>query len=884
MGKEWAVAVCVVLTLQLQDSSTRCTFNPRRHYNQLKLPAKDEKLKASRRILCPSRYAVIFAEPLNPHFYFDLGKLHATILTVGVIDHRLYLWKILIPTKWAPEFRSLNICAKSQTNDGVKTRFTKVEFRSPTVALDIQSGESSQSFAIETFAAVGAVPEIEKRIAQLSNGQEESEHESKDAENKAKTQKEFFEELILGRAKHDTPCIIDMKTATEEEKTKERRRRLDARTTSHRFVFQTWPRDPHGKGITPENSHRGKEAPNGLQLWGATLSDFYIVYRWPDMHDLLTTSSGSKLAAWMKANGESYAQDCIEGAEEEEEPREIHPCDIGERIEDAERLIFNKSWILQGEGSKGKGKEREEWELPHPVEQRYPSFLAIWPPKSPFDPSAYPAPWPREPFTSEPLNVIPTLQSYLPSFRLPAKLIVHDPWNLLSVEDNSYHEDEKVKPWSQKPDITHVYKLRMSEQNPNHRVESLKSLLSEDARAKRVREMFLQNPHSDNALPTGYFIGHEEALPGSCKPPIYVVLPEQAVRLPPPEAHLYLSPAGALGTGNHSFVYKAELELARALLVRQEICHQCMLEDMAKIIEEEDGKNGERRDPKWDQPSGRHMVVTRRKTPAVGTMQNEEGVEETYLIKPGEGTMTLEYQGPFRVVESRVQYQDLAVGPYCEHIRKQKRTIHPLTSKVYVAAKLSIEGDEHLQKEAENYMTFPRHFFEHWSGYNIINPLKEPVPVGPLVPQFYGYYVVDEEIKNTVGAAGNGATMNRRPQYLSPILLLEDCGEQIDPGELSVDDQTECASLVYRLHEAGWIHGSVARRNIVRQPGPLSAWPLDRIRNRYARSGLGKDWSYRLIDFGRSFSIEGMEQQYRGEILSEESGVTNWVWGMQDLR
>ncbi|KAF8961839.1 nucleoside phosphatase family-domain-containing protein [Flammula alnicola] len=71
--------------------------------------------------------------------------------------------------------------------------------------------------------------------------------------------------------------------------------------------------------------------------------------------------------------------------------------------------------------------------------------------------------------------------------------------------------------------------------------------------------------------------------------------------------------------------------------------------------------------------------------------------------------------------------------------------------------------------------------------FTIINPLKEPVPVGPLVPLFYGYYMVDEEIKNTVGAAaGNNATMNKRPQYLSPILLLEDYGELIDPGEHSV--------------------------------------------------------------------------------------------------
>ncbi|KAF8955672.1 hypothetical protein BDZ97DRAFT_1856164 [Flammula alnicola] len=410
------------------------------------------------------------------------------------------------------------------------------------------------------------------------------------------------------------------------------------------------------------------------------------------------------------------------------------------------------------------------------------------------------------------------------------------------------------------------------------RVEDDKRLEEEEAKRKLVRETFLQNPHSDNASPSGYFVGDIDASPGPCKPPIFIVLPHQANHLQPLEAHLYISPAGALGAGNHSFVYRAELELPRTFLVDEEICHQCVLDDMMKIIKEEDGENGERRDPKWDQMIGGYVVKTKEKLPVVMEIINEEGVEENYIMKPGEETTGLVYEGPIHAIESRVQYQDLA------HIRKQKRAIHLLTSKVYVAAKLSIEGDEHLQREAESYQAFPRHFFEHWSGYNIIKPLKEPVPVGPLVPQFYGYYVMDEEIKNTVGAAaGSDATMNRTPQYLSPILLLEDCGEQIDPGELSVDDQTECASLIYRFHEAGWLHGSIARRNIVRQPGPLSAWPMQRISNMLSHGGLGKNWSYRLIDFGRSFKGNA-EPYHRFTMLAEESGVNLWLWGVEDLR
>ena len=57
--------------------------------------------------------------------------------------------------------------------------------------------------------------------------------------------------------------------------------------------------------------------------------------------------------------------------------------------------------------------------------------------------------------------------------------------------------------------------------------------------------------------------------------------------------------------------------------------------------------------------------------------------------------------------------------------------------------------------------------------------------------QFYGYYVPEENNENQAAP------------YLSPILLLENCGIPIDPEALNQDDKEECASLLYRLHEAG---------------------------------------------------------------------------------
>ncbi|KAF8961838.1 hypothetical protein BDZ97DRAFT_1920960 [Flammula alnicola] len=48
--------------------------------------------------------------------------------------------------------------------------------------------------------------------------------------------------------------------------------------------------------------------------------------------------------------------------------------------------------------------------------------------------------------------------------------------------------------------------------------------------------------------------------------------------------------------------------------------------------------------------------------------------------------------------------------------------------------------------------------------FTMINPLKEPLPVGPLVPLFYGYYMVDEEIKKAVGLP-----QTQKPAAGSPV-------------------------------------------------------------------------------------------------------------------
>ena len=90
--------------------------------------------------------------------------------------------------------------------------------------------------------------------------------------------------------------------------------------------------------------------------------------------------------------------------------------------------------------------------------------------------------------------------------------------------------------------------------------------------------------------------------------------------------------------------------------------------------------------------------------------------------------------------------------------------------------------------------------------------------------------------------------------------------------------RSEAAALVFRFHDAGWIHGSVAKRNILIQPGPLSDNPVERHLNSKARDGHGVNWDFRLIDFGRAYEIIGGDEN-RTEYLikSEERDLYRFI-------
>ena len=198
----------------------------------------------------------------------------------------------------------------------------------------------------------------------------------------------------------------------------------------------------------------------------------------------------------------------------------------------------------------------------------------------------------------------------------------------------------------------------------------------------------------------------------------------------------------------------------------------------------------------------------------------------------------------FRVHCPDIQWQNPKAP--CTHVTHRIRP-HPRTAMFQVVAKLSVQHDAHLEREARNYQSFPDHFFQHWNGYNFVRPLHGPVPVHALVPQFYGYYIPKDI---PVPTASSDEDESDRP-YLRPILLLENCGVPVVPSKLSKDDREECVSLLLRFNNADWLHDSVAERNFLVQRGPPTMWPLERT--------ITDQLSFRLIDFGRSRLVEDPE-------------------------
>lgn len=293
----------------------------------------------------------------------------------------------------------------------------------------------------------------------------------------------------------------------------------------------------------------------------------------------------------------------------------------------------------------------------------------------------------------------PLLQQHIPRYLLPKKLVVHDPWNLLAVCGTSKAKDVA---WSDKKDIIHTFTL-----------QSAKEFQEVSDKEKEEYEKQYWNKGSPGLILT------DAVTSGPIAPPILVEFPPPPS--PPqstPEAHLYLSPSHSIGEGHHSYVFDAELELPRSLLVDEMFCDECVLEevnnmkesdfDLSRGIEEMElpyrpGRQAVADDlSPWGDNVG-HVEVEERYIPALDMEIVPPGKEHrgkspndkyTHVLREAQTTHVRKYKGPIRHVTSRLQWQNPERGRYCVHIRQSRLSpTVPLTAKVRVAAKLSIQHD-----------------------------------------------------------------------------------------------------------------------------------------------------------------------------------------------
>ncbi|KAH0832365.1 hypothetical protein J3R83DRAFT_13394 [Lanmaoa asiatica] len=195
--------------------------------------------------------------------------------------------------------------------------------------------------------------------------------------------------------------------------------------------------------------------------------------------------------------------------------------------------------------------------------QQLPSDIPI---ESPFHPSHYPSPWPLVPFEGPHPPFV--LQRRIPIHLLPKKLHVHDPWQLINTHWEDYDTDEGES-WMSTTDHIHTYTLSLP---PEMAEAASRAAAAAEDEALNISETVFISPQ-DTEGPTE-------------QPAMRAFLPKRP-RKPTevPEAHLYLSPKGKLGTGHHSIVYEAELELPRDLFCESTYCKQCLDEEIAVEVD-----------------------------------------------------------------------------------------------------------------------------------------------------------------------------------------------------------------------------------------------------------------------------------------------------------
>ncbi|KAM5546069.1 hypothetical protein V8D89_000195 [Ganoderma adspersum] len=135
-------------------------------------------------------------------------------------------------------------------------------------------------------------------------------------------------------------------------------------------------------------------------------------------------------------------------------------------------------------------------------------------------------------------------------------------------------------------------------------------------------------------------------------------------------------------------------------------------------------------------------------------------------------------------------------------------------------------------------------------------------------PSFFGYYAPVDADGSVIDNAHPDCDIDSDCAITWPtcLLLIEECGRRIVLEEGPLEERTRCLELFKRLHAAGFTQGSVYSRNILIEPGPLSAPPEERS---------DETPGFRIIDFGRMQMLgdfspeseESFEESREGSML-----------------
>ncbi|KAL7284758.1 hypothetical protein ACG7TL_002065 [Trametes sanguinea] len=375
-------------------------------------------------------------------------------------------------------------------------------------------------------------------------------------------------------------------------------------------------------------------------------------------------------------------------------------------------------------------------------------------------------------------------------------------------------------------------------------------------------------------------------------------------------AHLYLSDSNHLGSGNHSTVYRAPLELrldpssptrsrvSVAVKMANPVCHahkmlwqetrmynafpEAFMEDTVRAVEVPAHDSGSTKDDEEVQvPPTSQSVDT---SPAEVSSQAEETSQKAYQHADAPGGDASEelvrVPHPLRVQDN--EFDDATPCDVAQVQTAASEASNPSEA---------LNADDGCASAAQDETAAPPES-DTAPGPAPSATVQRTEALPAVVPKFFGFYaplLPNGTVCKTTHCEQKGCY--RVAPLPTPILLIEECGEPIRTKDWNREQRYElhkgpthtsltavlilCSEKIYhlfeRLHEDGFVQYSSFERNMLVQPGPLSVPREQRSMN---------SPSFRIIDFGRGEALSlGCRESWFSDWKSDED-----YWAKRELR